>query len=240
MKAIIISIVLFFFCISLASSTIPKIRSHPLIKAPEKMFALNPIAGATPYSGLSAACSGAMAIMASNTSFSVAAATYSSVCSAYGKAQVENSITHITSGTTDLDIEVDCTKSSNAAYSSYQTLCTELNGKWCTTSFSLDVEEAGDEIDLDAKMYACLASNCSKTDINTLESDLNTICTTQVGGYGTGVKCSFDISCGSSAVIIIIIIIVIIVVLVVIAVVVVMVMRKRRAEYTPIKTGEYH
>jgi hypothetical protein len=232
MKSILFCFVL-IFCLSFVSSeqlltpeTILKFAYHPI-----NAYSFND-------SNLSSQCLFAAADMELNTTYDIAQANYAANCSA---TIVADAAKDITASASSVDIDVDCT-TSTFPYQQYQTLCTDLGGKWCTVTFKVDAELSltKGEFDFDIKMFQCLPKNCSKTDVNNMETDINNACDKATSPLFSDFDCSISISCGSSAVIIIIIIIVIIVVLVVIAVVVVMVMRKRRSEYTPIKTGEYH
>jgi len=247
MKTIIFSLLVFLFCcFSLGSSNkLETAAAKRALVTPHKAVTL--VGGETTKanfntSGVSMACVTAMIQFGTTSAFYAAQLAYTATCSQYANTTVKNSILHaIGSSSTDLDIDIDCTKSANAPYSDFQTQCDDLDGKWCTASVKLDFDDIYD-FELELKMYTCLPPNCTRSDVSALDDDLNSSCDKAITGDSaiSDVSCSVDLSCGSSAVIIIIIIIVIIVVLVVIAVVVVMIMRKRRAEYTPIKTGEYH
>jgi len=225
-----------FFYVSLAS---------PLPKIPLGL-GYNPIVPPVNFTGVSSACILAIADMALNLTYTTASATYAATCTTYMESQAKTD----ESGTS-IDFDADCTSSSiDANATAFENACKGLNANWCTTSadVSLSLDALGIKtytVDVDLKMYSCYPSNCSKSDISAISTDFTNACTA-LSGYSndefkiSNLDCKLSISCGSSAVIIIVIIIVIIVVLVVVAVVVVMVMRKRRAEYTPIKTGEYH
>jgi len=196
---------------------------------------------ATNWGNVSAQCNLALTDLDDvSYNYTQALNAYTKNCTKTFMQDIENLLKNLNTSTTTVTLDIDCT--TGTPYQPYQTQCSNMGGKWCTTAYNVQASHTTPkaEFTFDIKFFQCFPKNCSRTDISNLQKDFNEECDANDEDGFDDFSCSITIGCGSSVVIIIIIIIVIIVVLVVAAVVVVMVMRKRRSEYTPIKTGEYH